>query len=105
MLKTCMQKDDFEKDEKQEGNGPGDVAKNFSLDSDSDDGNLDGVLNMKVDLSCLDEKSAAVNALGYMFFSAPNTSKQAFTEINAALEHLQFYFHENVKYHVVQAYI
>ena len=102
ILKTCNKKDDFAKQEKTDKNGP-DAAKNFSLDSDSED--IDGLLNMEVDLACLDEKSAAVNALGYMFFAAPETSKAALPQINAALENLQFYFHENVKYHVVQAYI
>jgi len=84
ILKTCMREDNFtKKDKAEEGANP---AKNFSLDSDSE--NVEDILNMEVDLACLDEKAAAVNAVGYMFFSAPNTSKAAMNEITAALEHL-----------------
>ena len=62
ILKTCNKEDDFE-DVKKEGNGP-DGVKGFSLDSDSDDGDA---LGLEVDTACLDEKAAAVNAVGFMF--------------------------------------
>ena len=83
ILKTCTRDDDFE-DVKKEGNGP-DGAKGFSLDSDSDDGDA---LGLEVDTACLDEKAAAVNAIGYMFLNAPLTCKTMMPEILEALEKL-----------------
>jgi len=77
LLKTCNKEDDFDDAKKGDGatgNGP-DPAKGFSLDSDSD---LSGGYGLDVDVACLDEKAAAVNALGYMFFAAPVTCKARF---------------------------
>jgi hypothetical protein len=77
VLKTCNKEDDFEdkKEKPTTGNGP-DPAKGFSLDSDSE--NMEDMLGLGVDVSCLDEKAAAVNSLGYMFYSAPVTAKAVF---------------------------
>jgi len=77
LLKTCNKDDEFEDTKKDgaQGNGP-DPAKNFSLDSDSDE--EDDQYGLGVDVACLDEKAAAVNALGYMFFAAPVTCKAKF---------------------------
>jgi hypothetical protein len=97
ILKTCMQEDKFEEtyeNKKKEGD--------FSLDTDSDEPELMGV---DVDVNTLDEKAAAVNALGIIGCHAPNLCQKRFKEICDALENNQFYFHENIKYHVSLAYL
>ena len=82
MLKTCRKEDDFE-DKKPEEKGA-DPTKGFSLDSDSEA----DLVGMEIDVACLDEKSAAVNSIGYMFKNAPNTCKAVMPDILEALEHL-----------------
>ena len=56
IIKTCMQEDQMKEtyEEKEKGQG-------FSLDSDSEQGELIG---MDIDVATLDEKASAVNALG-----------------------------------------
>ena len=76
LLKTCNKEDDVEEAKEEAGatgNGP-DPAKGFSLDSDSEE----DMMEMGIDVACLDEKAAAVNALGYMFYAAPVTCKAKF---------------------------
>lgn len=63
------------------------------------------MLGMDIDVACLDEKSAAVNAIGQICLHAPVTCQRKMKEIADALEHLQFYFHENVKFHVCLSYM
>lgn len=61
IIKTCNASDEYKDDKKTENpeNGPGQGAK-FSLDSDSDPDEAE----LQIDVNHLDEKSAAVNALG-----------------------------------------
>uniref|UniRef100_A0A7S3FVR3 Importin N-terminal domain-containing protein n=1 Tax=Strombidium rassoulzadegani TaxID=1082188 RepID=A0A7S3FVR3_9SPIT len=98
ILKTCTQELEFKKVEEK-----GDEAKQkFSLDSDSEDQALMGI---DVDVNQLDEKTAAVNALGIICLHSPESVEPRMQEIVNALEGLQFHFHENVKFHVSLAYM
>jgi hypothetical protein len=65
IIKTCMQEDQMKEtyDTKEK-----DKAGGFSLDSDSDQGELIG---MDVDVATLDEKASAVNALGIISCHSP----------------------------------
>ena len=81
-------------EEKEKGQG-------FSLDSDSEQGELIG---MDIDVATLDEKASAVNALGIIGQHSPKLCQSKMKDMLEALEKLQFYFHENVKYHVSLAY-
>ena len=60
---------------------------------------------MDVDLNHLDEKAAAVNSLGILCMYCPSLCQSKSKEILDTLENLQFYFHENIKFHVCLAYI
>lgn len=80
ILKTCNTEDEFKEQYKNK-----DGAKGFSLDSDSEE---EDMLGMDIDVACLDEKSAAVNAIGQICLHAPVTCQRKMTEIADALEHL-----------------
>ena len=99
IIATCVKEDEMKETfEKKKEEGPG-----FSLDSDSaGEGELIG---LDVDVATLDEKASAVNALGIIACHSPKLCQSRFQEILDALEKLQFYFHENVKYHVSLAYL
>lgn len=75
--------------------------KNFSLDSDSEG----DVAGMDIDLSGLDEKSSAINALGIIGMNCPILCWGRMKEFLGALEKNQQHFHENIKFHVVLAYM
>lgn len=94
ILKVCHSEEEFTPQE-------GEKKKDFSLDSDSDDEEL----GIEVDVSQIDEKSAAINALGIISLNSPKLCQPKMKEILEALEHLQGHFHENVKFHVSLAYL
>ena len=96
ILTTLKKEDEFKETvEKKE------EAKHFSLDSDSE-GDLVG---LDFDVSQLDEKTAAVNALGIICCHSPKCAQPKMKEILETFETLQSYFHENVKFHVCLAYL
>lgn len=76
------------------------TSNKFSLDSDSEE----EIAGMDVDVGQLDEKTAAVAALGFISKNAPNCAKTKMPVILETLEGLQFHFHENVKFHVCLSY-
>lgn len=100
LFKVCMKDDDALKpkdEEKQKKPGE------FSLDTDSEDAeDFEGI---DVDVSIVDEKSAAVNAIGVLGCHSPELSKKCLKEMISALQFLHSYFHENVKFHVSLAYM
>jgi hypothetical protein len=96
IIKTCQKDDEFQ--EKRKEKEPG-----ISLDSDSADD--DDLLGVNVDINSLDEKAAAVNALGIIGCNSPKLFQTKFKEVIDTLDKLQFYFHENIKFHVVLAYM
>ena len=53
----------------------------------------------------MDEKSAALNALGVMGMHVPKLFDTKLKEVCEGLEQLQNHFHENVKYHVILSYM
>jgi hypothetical protein len=55
---------------------------------------------MDVDVNFIDEKSAAVHALGNICLMCPGLILPRIQEILATLEELHDYFHENIRYHV-----
>ena len=67
ILKTCHAEDEFKEAAGKTGE---DATKGFSLDSDSEE---EEALGIDVDLYCLDEKAAAVAALGVICMHAPTT--------------------------------
>jgi hypothetical protein len=75
----------------------------FSLDTDSEDeGELVG---MDVDVNFIDEKSAAVHALGNIGLFCSGIILPRMTEIMEVLSELADYFHENIRYHVCMTYL
>lgn len=77
----------------------------FSLDSDSEDEEgTDKLVGMDVDVSFLDEKSSAVHALGNICLFCPSLIMNRLPEILEVLKDLEFYFHENIRYHVCLTY-
>lgn len=98
ILKTMNADDEYNEEKGEKKNAGG-----FSLDSDSEEG--DDVIGVNVDINQLDEKASAVNALGVICMNAPKLCQGRMKDILEAQEHLHFYFHENIKYHVCLAYI
>ena len=75
----------------------------FSLDTDSEDeGELVG---MDVDVNFIDEKSAAVHALGNIGLFCSTLILPRLKEIIDTLSELGDYFHENIRYHVCMTYL
>jgi hypothetical protein len=62
-------------------------------------------LGVDIDISHVDEKASAINALGIISMHAPILCFGRMQEILAALERNQQFFHENVKFHTVLAYM
>lgn len=96
ILETMYAEDEHEqvKDETK------DPTKGFSLDSDSEN----DFVGLNVNLNQVDEKAAAVNAMGIIAMNAPKLIQTRMKDILEAQEKLHHYFHENVKFHVCQAY-
>ena len=59
---------------------------------------------MDVDVSFLDEKSAAVHALGSLALFCSSLLLPRMQEILDTLSAISFYFHENIRYHVCLTY-
>ena len=75
----------------------------FSLDSDSED--EAELVGMDVDVNFLDEKSAAVHALGNIGLFCSSLILPRLKEIIDVLGELADYFHENIRYHVCMTYL
>jgi importin-4 len=75
----------------------------FSLDSDSED--EAELVGMDVDVNFIDEKSAAVHALGSIGLFCSGLILPRLKEIIDVLSELADYFHENIRYHVCMTYL
>ena len=75
----------------------------FSLDSDSED--EAEVVGMDFDVNFIDEKSAAVHALGNIGLFCSSLILPRLKEIVDVLSELADYFHENIRYHVCMTYL
>lgn len=75
----------------------------FSLDTDSED--EAELVGMDVDVNFIDEKSAAVHALGNFALFCPGLIFPRLQEILDVLNEIAFYFHENIRYHVCMTYL
>ena len=104
ILKTCNAADEY-KDQEKEGTDAGKSTAasgaGFSLDSDSDDAELE----VEIDVNHLDEKSAAVNALGVIGQHCPKLCQGRAQEILTTMSDLHFYFHANIRLGVVYSYL
>lgn len=74
-------------------------AGDFSLDSDSDD-EEGQVTGLDIDTSFIDEKAAAIHALGNIFMNCSTLCFPNLAHIITSLEDMVFYVHENIRYHV-----
>ena len=77
----------------------------FSLDSDSEDENQASLVGMNVDVNFIDEKSAAVHALGNIGLFCGGLILPRMQEIVDVLGEIGDYFHENIRYHVCMTYL
>lgn len=69
----------------------------FSLDSDSEEGDIAGI---DIDPEFLDEKCAAVHAIGNLALNCSGLMQPHLERVCKILEELGSYYHENVRYHV-----
>jgi len=74
-------------------------ADDFSLESDSDEGEED-VVELNVDTNFIDEKSSAIHALGNIALNCPGLILPHLEKIVNVLLEVGFYMHENIRYHV-----
>ena len=95
ILETMNAEDQHEKVKDESKQGP---SKGFSLDSDSE--NEEDYMGINVNLSQVDERAAAVNAMGIICMHAPKLCQGRMKDILESQEKLHHYFHENVKFHV-----
>lgn len=77
-----------------------DASQGFSLDTDSEE----DYVGINVNLNQVDERAAAINAMGIIAMHSPKLMQTRMKDILEAQEKLHHYFHENVKFHVIQAY-
>ena len=75
----------------------------YALDSDSED--EAELVGIDVDVNFIDEKSAAVHALGNIALFSLELLLPRMEEILNVLQEISFYFHENIRYHVCQTYL
>lgn len=75
------------------------AAKEFSLDSDSDDEDVVGI-----DLEGVDEKTSAIHAIGNIYLNCSALLEPYLERIVKVLKDLDGYCHENVRYHVCLSY-
>ena len=105
IIKTCVASDEYKGNEEKEGAGAGKSTSasgaGFSLDSDSDGEEME----LEIDVNHLDEKSAAVNALGVIGQHCPKLCQGRAKEILTTLSDLHFYFHPNIRLGVVYSYL
>jgi hypothetical protein len=69
----------------------------FSLDSDSENGDIAGI---DIDPAFLDEKCAAVHAIGNLALHCSSLMFPQLERVCKTLSELAGYYHENVRYHV-----
>lgn len=62
------------------------------------------MVGMDVDVNFIDEKAAAVHALGNLFLFCPSLVLPRLQEALDVLNEIGFYFHENIRYHVCLTY-
>jgi len=72
--------------------------KDFSLDSDSDSG--DEFVGFDLDNNFIDEKAAAIHALGNICLNCSSLVFPHMASIITDLQEMTFYVHENIRYHV-----
>lgn len=72
--------------------------KDFSLDSDSD--SAEDFVGFDIDNSFIDEKAAAIHALGNIALNCSSLVFPHMAQIIASLQEMCFYVHENIRYHV-----
>ena len=105
IIKTCNASDEYKGNEEKEGAGAGKSTSasgaGFSLDSDSDAEEME----LEIDVNHLDEKSAAVNALGVIGQHCPKLCQGRAKEILTTMSDLHFYFHPNIRLGVVYSYL
>ena len=101
IIKSCNSQSGLNKEVASENNNNN---KSFSLGSDSDDDEEGDLLGVDVDVNFIDEKSAAVHAIGNICLNCTGKTMEKMEEILACLDELGFYFHENIRYHVCMTY-
>jgi len=70
------------------------------LESDSDDDGEQKVSSIDIDQSFIDEKAAAIHALGNIFMNCSSLCFPNLPMIITTLKEMLFYMHENIRYHV-----
>ena len=73
----------------------------FSLDSDSEDEN---VVGLDLDSNFLDEKAAAIHALGNICLNCAGIMQPHMDRVMKSLKEVEMYFHENIRFHVCMTY-
>ena len=99
VLKSCKSDAGFQEEHEVKKGG----RDAFSLDSDSED--EAELVGMNVDVNFIDEKSAAVHALGNIALFCSGLILPRMKEIIDVLGSLTDYFHENIRYHVCMTYL
>jgi hypothetical protein len=97
ILKSCKSESGFQEEHEKKAKDA------FSLDSDSED--EAELVGMNVDINFIDEKSAAVHALGNLGLFCSGLILLRMKEIIDVLSDIGDYFHENIRYHVCMTYL
>lgn len=97
ILKSCKSEAGFQEEHEVKNKDA------FSLDTDSED--EAELVGMNVDINFIDEKSAAVHALGNIGLFCAGLILPRLKEIVDVLADLGDYFHENIRYHVCMTYL
>lgn len=97
VLKSCKSDAGFQEETEKK------TKEAFSLDSDSED--EERIVGMNVDVNFIDEKSAAVHALGNISLYCAGLILPRLKEIVEILSEISDYFHENIRYHVCMTYL
>lgn len=97
ILKSCKSEAGFQEEHEKKAKDA------FSLDSDSED--EAELVGMNVDINFIDEKSAAVHALGNLGLFCSGLLLPRLKEIVDVLADIGDYFHENIRYHVCMTYL
>lgn len=99
ILKSCKSEAGFQEQHEKK------AKEAFSLDSDSEDEGQEQLVGMNVDINFIDEKSAAVHALGNIGLFCGSLILPRLNEIVEVLGEIADYFHENIRYHVCMTYL
>jgi hypothetical protein len=97
ILKSCKSEAGFAQEHEKK------AKEAFSLDSDSED--EDEIVGINVDINFIDEKSAAVHALGNIALFCSGLILPRINEIVGVLGEIKLFFHENIRYHVCMTYL